>query len=187
MTELSQNAYAARVGVSQPRVAQWLAAGMPRAPSGKVDAEAADSWLANHRRESAARQSKLDSERAAVHAIQAGKAPPNAGPEAFKQATGATLADAIRVKEISRAKQEAMKAAVMEGNLLPRAEVEQYSAAAVLGFRAAIESLPGRLCSDLAGISDAALIKARIQAEVHSILETFSRRLRAMTESTGRG
>ena len=168
MTEETQNAFGKRIGVSQPRVAQLLARGMPRSPSGKVHVEAALEWLKANRQEPPARRT----EKPTVRPV----------PDA-----DVSLAEALRRKEIARAERERLKADAEAASLLPRADVEQLFEATILTFKAALESLPGRMCSELAGMSDPALIRGALQLEHRRILADLSGRLATLTMATGHG
>lgn len=70
-----------------------------------------------------------------------------------------------------------------EGKTMPTADVATATDALAHAFRLHLEGQPGRMANELAGISEPALVKERLQDENRRILADIARHLAAMAEA----
>lgn len=187
---MSQKDYAARAGVSQPRISKLVAKGIiPKSAQRRVDGR----WLIIPELADAALLANLDPSRArkalgGPAAGSAGKAreteepprPVSRRPEPVSDTTTETdkppltFEEARTLRETIRAELDGLKLAEVRGELVRRDEVERAAFESARALRDTILAVPDRVAAIVAAESDEHRVHEIIRAELMAALSGLS-------------
>ena len=176
--------FSRRMGVSKPRVSQWVKAGLPLNSVGKVRIDAALAWLKGRIPEVGRFQDR------GVHrvATQAGgdgnPAPQPETPESAQRPAADAGAAYIKSRaakmtfDARRASTEATRAALelraRQGELVPVADVQVAAFNRARIVRDGMLNIPDRVAAVLAAESDEGKVHALLSAEIRTALTELS-------------
>lgn len=179
-----------RAGVSHTAVRKWIASGMPTAPDGKVDPDAADAWrAANLIHPVAVGPPEREPKPAAVQTppLPDPPAPPPAGvvppdepkePKAQPQPNQLTLARTER--EQLRVQREEIRLQQDRNELIPAREVEATWAALVVAAQNALLNVSEKAAGRVARSRDEAECRSIIDREIREALAILSHKVAEM-------